>query len=146
MPLLNRIPALHVPTVTVTVTCPYRHDKNSLSANCDDGWTYLGKTASCYKTFFGPGNYSYSEGVCQNNRAHLVSIHSDAENEFVIDLSSTGNQQSSSYQVWIGLYLNLGRWSWSDGSPTDYIVWTSGSPFGSYDSGFVRIYFWIPEK
>uniref|UniRef100_A0AC34RKH5 C-type lectin domain-containing protein n=1 Tax=Panagrolaimus sp. JU765 TaxID=591449 RepID=A0AC34RKH5_9BILA len=62
-----------------------------------------------------------TEQSCVDNNAHLVSIHSEGENDFIRDLSA----QSGSFIsicVWIG-YSYPNRWS--DGSRFDYSRWYS---------------------
>ena len=52
---------------------------------CKSGYTeYMG---ACYKTASGSGHRSEIEGRCQEEGAHLVSIHSQEENDFVWNLS-----------------------------------------------------------
>ena len=51
--------------------------------NCPSEWTYFEESKSCYKTFFW-ANWQDAENTCVNNGAHLASIHSEAENDFVV--------------------------------------------------------------
>ena len=63
----------------------------------------------------------------------LASIHSEGEHQQVLDIV---NKRAA----WIGLTDDVsmgwkmdGRWSWSDGSPMDFIKWRNGEPAGGVD-------------
>ncbi|CAH1775812.1 unnamed protein product [Owenia fusiformis] len=68
-----------------------------------------------------------SESRCQENGGHLLSIHSEQEERFII------GQLEIDYfgrDIWIGLNeLDLQHgYRWSDKSPTDYINWNTNEP------------------
>src|SRR5690606_25567973 len=50
---------------------------------CDSGWEFFNETQMCYKTFTNRLSAPIAEAYCKSNGAHLVSIHSEEENEFV---------------------------------------------------------------
>uniref|UniRef100_A0AC34Q3N0 C-type lectin domain-containing protein n=1 Tax=Panagrolaimus sp. JU765 TaxID=591449 RepID=A0AC34Q3N0_9BILA len=49
---------------------------------CDDQWTYYSVTGFCYKVYYHLG-WNNAENNCAALKAHLVSIHSKEENDFV---------------------------------------------------------------
>lgn len=57
---------------------------NPSMGNCSNGWTFFEKTNSCYRYFSDtPRNWIESESHCNTFGAHLTSVHSDEENEFL---------------------------------------------------------------
>lgn len=100
----------------------------TLPTSCENGWLEL--DGNCYKIF---PEESWMEGrdSCRRMGAELVSIHSNEENEFVFS-----NFVEYKKKAWIGLNdrdLEHG-FSWSDGSPTDYINWGNHEPNDFYDN------------
>jgi len=64
-----------------------------------------------------------ARGDCLLRGGDLASIHTDAENTMVFDL--TGGD----YTAWIGLHeYPEETWNWSDGSAYDYTSWKNGEP------------------
>ncbi|EYC11220.1 hypothetical protein Y032_0051g2084 [Ancylostoma ceylanicum] len=98
------------------------HDKIRIR---EGGWkkfsSFEYKVYSSWEKF----NFVEAEAYCRNRSAHLVSIHSDEESEFVNNLLGT-----SRHLVWIGLvHDDMGRlMAWTDGSPFDYVRWSYGHP------------------
>ncbi|CAJ0924883.1 unnamed protein product, partial [Mesorhabditis belari] len=109
---------------------------------CPYGWVYNNQTEYCYYLH----NFTYPDGVhwelynvtmaelmCQKMDAHLVSIHSDSENDFVMELVKSqvhglfnvapGNYTCGYSYAYIGYYGNatIGAGMWTDGSPADYV-------------------------
>ena len=64
-------------------TKPYVCIVPRITYNCPSEWLYFEESKSCYKVFFW-GNWQGAENTCVKNGAHLASIHSDTENNFVI--------------------------------------------------------------
>ena len=69
-----------------------------------------------------------------NYQAHLVSLHSAEEHQFIKDFNGDA--------PWVGGQRNQGNnWFWSDGTPWDYSSWASGAPdaqtFGMEDCAHV---------
>ncbi|CAJ0567746.1 unnamed protein product, partial [Mesorhabditis spiculigera] len=95
--------------------------------NCPNGWKFYQRTSSCY--------WTPAQG------AHLVSIHSDQENRFVLNLVASVRQNQNVQncdrkpfnQVLIGLN-GTGTEHWTDGSAFDYDHRNSGA----YTYGFVN--------
>ena len=91
----------------------------------------------CYKTFINRLTFNDAESVCQSYGGHLTSIHSESENDFVVNISKSGvlfsGNRLRDTQVWIGLYNTAAdptgsNWKWTDGTYIDYNHW------GSYGS------------
>jgi len=93
------------------------------NTRCPAGWK--NKFGHCYKWFFNAAKtWQEAEDDCneQYNGAHLISIHDDAENEFI--------SKTLFGTVWTGARkLRRGRrdgWGWSDRTPWDYFGTTMG--------------------
>uniref|UniRef100_A0AC34Q891 C-type lectin domain-containing protein n=1 Tax=Panagrolaimus sp. JU765 TaxID=591449 RepID=A0AC34Q891_9BILA len=102
---------------------------------CPDEWMLLGSTKACYKVFYEYYHWQAAEYQCQNQSAHLVSIHSDDENRFVQSISQAGYYFGSSAEgiskTWIGISTTSNdstNYQWSDGTSFDYIKWQKGEP------------------
>ncbi|KAE9546643.1 hypothetical protein FO519_010145, partial [Halicephalobus sp. NKZ332] len=114
---------------------------------CDPDWNYFNVTQMCYKTFINPLSFDDSEAYCQARGAYLVSIHSQEENEFVVDISKSGVvvpvKQWPLVAIRIGLYrLNTdpsGFWQWTDGTNVTYTNWDPAGGVVS-DTRFVIIW------
>ena len=59
------------------------------------------------------------------NGAHLASVHSDEEGQFLSTLMSNVLSTSGG---WIGLERTGTSFQWSDGSVLDYLSWNAGEP------------------
>ena len=62
-----------------------------------------------------------------NYQAHLVSLHSEEEHQFVVGLHGGAGSP------WLGGRRdpeNREIWVWSDGTPWDYSNWAGGQPDG----------------
>ncbi|CAJ0952965.1 unnamed protein product, partial [Mesorhabditis belari] len=93
-----------------------------------DGWSYLAKTASWYKVIDQGMTFDEAEAYCASRKSHLVSIHSQEENDFVWELAKTVDSLN---WFWIGLKRNPNKgnaFEWTDGSSVDYMNWRSGEP------------------
>ncbi|WKY03849.1 hypothetical protein Q1695_005086 [Nippostrongylus brasiliensis] len=100
--------------------------------HCDSGWAYLDKTDSCYRYFLW-ATFDNAEMVCMSLGGHLTSIHSDEENIFVADISKAGVEYKKPADLtWIGLkqtnFPANTTWTWTDGTPVDYLSWAPGQP------------------
>ncbi|EPB80772.1 lectin C-type domain protein [Ancylostoma ceylanicum] len=70
--------------------------------------------------------------MCQSSKppGHLVSIHSEEENNFVRKLAGDNNYKGA---AWIGLTRNgteSDDWKWTDGSKVDFEKWYWYQPSG----------------
>ncbi|CAJ0952897.1 unnamed protein product, partial [Mesorhabditis belari] len=91
-----------------------------------DGWSYLAKTASWYKVIDQGMTFDEAVAYCASRKSHLVSIHSQEENDFVCELAKTVDSLN---WFWIGLKRNPNKGNaleWTDGSAVDFTNWRSG--------------------
>ncbi|XP_075780641.1 C-type lectin BfL-2-like [Pelodiscus sinensis] len=97
------------------------------AAACRRDWFRYGDY--CFKFFPEQVTWSAAEVQCQRHqpRAHLASIHSDAERDRVADYVT---KLTPSHHVWIGLHNpNKDKtWVWTDGSVYCYNAWNDGEP------------------
>ncbi|XP_066505735.1 aggrecan core protein [Hoplias malabaricus] len=94
---------------------------------CEDGWVeFMG---SCYIHFNERESWTSAEQLCQELNAHLVSITSQQEQDFV-------NTQTQDYQ-WIGLNDRdkQNEFRWTDGSSLQYENWRPNQPDDYSNSG-----------
>ncbi|XP_053409086.1 macrophage mannose receptor 1-like [Mercenaria mercenaria] len=86
----------------------------------------------CYKVYAINGrSWPEANYLCQNKGQQLVSIHSQAELDFVVQLVRQAKAPNPSYRpnVWIGLQQGgKGSYKWSDGSTMNFIKWKVGEP------------------
>lgn len=82
----------------------------------------------CYRYVSTPMTWADAELHCVSQKANLVSIHSQAENNFVQSLIQIFNHQQG--LTWIGLSdaQKEGGWMWSDGCPVNFLYWARGQP------------------
>ncbi|XP_041475988.1 echinoidin-like [Lytechinus variegatus] len=114
---------------------------------CPTFWTAFDH--HCYRLFSQNLTWNRAERFCQSytvpslsgeatspdTMAHLVSIHSQAEQNFVNILYESSRRKSSDTidirgGLWFGLHDQFmeGDFKWSDGSPFDYNAWAPGQP------------------
>lgn len=88
-----------------------------LAEACPSGWEAF--SDSCY--LFGNGaNWTQAEANCVKDGAHLASIHSKAENDFIVKRATTGKTQSTFFMTWVGgrrSEKDIKKWEWTDGTP-----------------------------
>ncbi|EPB79802.1 lectin C-type domain protein [Ancylostoma ceylanicum] len=118
------------PVVTI-ITVLFGASEAYVSALCDQStanWERLDDYE--YKVFCLDSYISFSsaEQTCNQHDAHLVSIHSMRENDFVHDL--IGLRLDRLIYSWIGLYRDYvgDDWKWTDGSEVDYLNWGYHQP------------------
>ncbi|KAH7702220.1 Snaclec bitiscetin subunit alpha [Aphelenchoides avenae] len=100
---------------------------------CESDWEYY--QGNCYRYFRHPKTWKDAEGDCGRYQAHLTSIHSEYENDFVHGLAQRANGAYIG-DMWIGLRSkNLTRLSpkcvpkWVDGTEfTDLGLFDDASP------------------
>ncbi|CAJ0922817.1 unnamed protein product, partial [Mesorhabditis belari] len=101
-----------------------RADLNRTTTFLDlDGWLYLEETASWYKALDQEMSFDEAEAYCGGRKSHLVTIHSQEENDFVWKLPETVDSDSL---FWIGLKRNWNKenaFEWTDGSSVDFTNW-----------------------
>jgi hypothetical protein len=85
-----------------------------------------------------PNTWPSAEATAVSRGGHLTSIHSAAENNFILNMQGFG---TSSFWSWTGLYQPpgsqepAGGWVWSDGTTVNFTNWASGEPnnFGGHE-------------
>ncbi|KAJ8297803.1 hypothetical protein KUTeg_024334 [Tegillarca granosa] len=98
------------------------------------GQNWVAHNSKCYN--FQPTDArSYLDAVlqCQRQKATLVSIHSMAENNFLINTLKVITTQS--YGFWTSFHKSAsGTYEWVDGSFTQFVNWDVGQPSGKGDN------------
>uniref|UniRef100_A0A674B1I6 C-type lectin domain-containing protein n=1 Tax=Salmo trutta TaxID=8032 RepID=A0A674B1I6_SALTR len=97
-----------------------------LSQNsCPMGWYDF--NGRCYKYVATPLNWPDAESYCLTQGANLVSVHSEAEHQFIKILIQRFDPAERG--TWMGLSdIHVeGRGMWSDGSKVDFIPWRSST-------------------
>jgi len=96
---------------------PSNAPSGNSNKGCPAGWK--SKFGHCYKWFFtAPKTWQDAQTDCRKQGAHLISIHDDAENEFI--------SKTVKGTVWTGARKRRYGWGWSDGTPWDYFGTTLG--------------------
>uniref|UniRef100_A0A668V075 C-type lectin domain-containing protein n=1 Tax=Oreochromis aureus TaxID=47969 RepID=A0A668V075_OREAU len=102
------------------------HRVQLLRESCPMFWySFNGR---CYKYVATHMSWADAELYCVSQRANLVSIHSNEEEEFVKSLIK--NFDHAERWTWIGLsdLHKEGRWMWSDGCAVSFVYWHAGQP------------------
>ena len=93
----------------------------NLGLGCENGWREFEN--SCYKMYFGKNKCgAEAENECIKNDAHLTSIHSAEENEFITTL------YVPRARICIGGLRDGNSFRWMDGSDFNYQNWYTGEP------------------
>ncbi|XP_022097897.1 echinoidin-like [Acanthaster planci] len=108
-------------------------------AECPAYWTRFRR--HCYRFFGAHKTWSEAEGHCNSFSsnghsdeeaiAHLVSINSQAENDFIYTLwASSRETAGNASQLWLGFYKPNGRnyFTWSDSRDIDFTFWDIQRP------------------
>uniref|UniRef100_A0AC34FSW1 C-type lectin domain-containing protein n=1 Tax=Panagrolaimus sp. ES5 TaxID=591445 RepID=A0AC34FSW1_9BILA len=105
-------------------------------SGCPNGWIYNGKTGYCYFVREEVASWEENENWCFSQGAHLASVHSDDENNFITSLINFSIRYicGRDQLAWIGLYTvtNQTTWRWTDNSPYDYHAWATCKPDNAY--------------
>uniref|UniRef100_A0A1I7YDX9 C-type lectin domain-containing protein n=1 Tax=Steinernema glaseri TaxID=37863 RepID=A0A1I7YDX9_9BILA len=87
---------------------------------CPDRWAFFNQTNSCFKYIKQRSTWKAAEEFCITKGAHMVSIHSEEENNFVKGMSEIVGVDDQRLSIWLGGY-----------SPNkdNVFVWTDGTPW-----------------
>lgn len=108
------------------------------ASNCPSGFERLG--TSCYLYRATQMTWDQAEVFCASQKAHLVSVGSQTEQDFVY-LMVLRDPLLASPSAWIGLKATqVGgqetRWSWTDGWPVTYSRWSLSGDLGSNSTDY----------
>ncbi|CAJ0953850.1 unnamed protein product, partial [Mesorhabditis belari] len=134
-----------------TLARPFICSINGDDFQCPNGWVYYDKTDSCYYlqnftyadgTHWQTYTFTSAEAICQKMGSHLVSVHSEYENNFLSDLLTTDVLNApvatpcNYLWAWNGLYGTgaVGSGTWTDGSPVNY---SGHSPYSGGSTNWV---------
>ncbi|KAK3729848.1 hypothetical protein RRG08_058164 [Elysia crispata] len=97
-------------------------DVAGMQLSCRDGWeSFQGK---CYKAFYEKKNFDDASAKCRQEGAHLLSLHSPKESQFVRRKVLKNRRPGDRF--WLGLTNSANGLQWSDGSPVDYTNFRPG--------------------
>ncbi|CAB3405902.1 unnamed protein product [Caenorhabditis bovis] len=111
----------------VPPTCP----TPVIPSHCPNGYTWFRETDFCYKNTVKFTNFNDARSACQADGGELASIHSQAENDLLVEFSKAGitnKDKRWNDQVWIGLIYQDQKWIWTDGTAVNYVNWGDGEP------------------
>ncbi|KAK5973682.1 C-type lectin domain containing protein, partial [Trichostrongylus colubriformis] len=96
-------------------------------------WIYNIEFRKCYRKFADIVSPKTAQKVCQRNGGNLVTICSEAENNFVSLIAhvATSYPYQDHERTWIGLRRNPNdrtQFQWLSGSSCNYTHWTTGEP------------------
>ncbi|XP_035247102.1 macrophage mannose receptor 1 [Anguilla anguilla] len=98
---------------------------------CRRGWWRFGQ--HCYFVYNDKNGYSWPESryKCQQLHGDLVSLHSQAEVDFLRNINYT-----KYHNVWIGLTRDRSfGWGWTDMTSLGYVNWAPGEPNEAFHPG-----------
>ncbi|XP_060558401.1 macrophage mannose receptor 1-like [Ruditapes philippinarum] len=86
----------------------------------------------CYSVYTVNGrSWPEANYLCQNSGQQLVSLHSQPELDFVVQIVRQAKSPNPSYRpnVWVGLQQGgKGAYTWSDGTTVNFMKWKVGEP------------------
>uniref|UniRef100_A0AC34G817 C-type lectin domain-containing protein n=1 Tax=Panagrolaimus sp. ES5 TaxID=591445 RepID=A0AC34G817_9BILA len=84
----------------------------------------VGNPNECYKLISDAKDWYTADGICQDMKGHLISVHDAYSNTYFVGMAGGGGYTD----FWIGGNNNNlnGTWKWSDGSAFDYDDWAPG--------------------
>ncbi|KAK3729847.1 hypothetical protein RRG08_058163 [Elysia crispata] len=97
-------------------------DDSGIYLTCRESWErFQGK---CYKAFYEKMNFIDASAKCRQEGAHLLSLHSPEESQFVRKTVLKNRRPGDRF--WLGLTNSANGLKWSDGSPLDYTNFRPG--------------------
>ncbi|XP_072021135.1 perlucin-like protein [Amphiura filiformis] len=104
--------------------------------SCPPEW--LPHEENCYFISTDRLTFHAAQTSCQSMGAELTSVHSAAENTFLLhEMQASGIQG-----MWIGLHdtSSEGNFQWTDGTPFDYFDWKENEPNNFADEDCVHLW------
>ncbi|XP_058267807.1 C-type mannose receptor 2 [Hemibagrus wyckioides] len=107
---------------------------------CDIGWQNF--QAGCYRLNLEKLDWNYAEKSCQKMDAHLVSIHTLPELEFI-----NMHMKRDVEELWIGLHDTLMQMNfvWTDHTPVTFTFWHPFEPNNFLNTQEDCVTMWGPE-
>ncbi|XP_053107195.1 lectin-like [Hemicordylus capensis] len=113
------------------------------TGSCAVGWIQFQN--ACYKTVMERKNWTDAEIACQSHgrNAHLASIHSAEENDFVFNLMGKPMDHKKNEAYWIGGHdlFKEGRFMWTDGSEFNYQSFIPKQPDGQPGENYLGTWY-----
>ncbi|CAI5454015.1 unnamed protein product [Caenorhabditis angaria] len=102
------------------------------ASHCPSGYTWFSETDYCYKNYVQSTTFDVARKTCIADGGELASIHSQAENDFLVEFTKSGitNTTSNGWneQVYIGYIYQNQKWQWTDGTSSNFVNWAVGEP------------------
>ena len=73
-------------------------------------------------------SWRVAEMICNDEGGHLVSIHSQEEQDFVQGLVDSVDEDRYEYHIGLNDRQREGQWVWSDSTEFDFDAWKPGQP------------------
>ena len=89
---------------------------------CEQGWSMFRN--ACYKLSLEDKDWNGAERACNQVGAHLTSVHSQEESDFIRCLQDP----ASVHTTWIGGKRNGDIFQWIDGTPFEFKYWKTNEP------------------
>ena len=94
--------------------------------SCPSFWNEF--DTDCYKYIGRQLTWAQAERHCQSMDAHLVSIHSSEEVQFITALVENSDPEKGHHWIGFSDVHEEGFWMWSDGSRSDSAFWYQNEP------------------
>ncbi|XP_041376986.1 C-type mannose receptor 2-like [Gigantopelta aegis] len=104
----------------------------SASNPCSTGWTLSNGYCYLYSNYKA-SSYADTLNLCKQGISDIVTIHSAAEHEFVINMVKSVSGRKSS--VLLGFKYSSGSFRWADGQTTQVTYWKTGKGDGNTAKG-----------
>ncbi|KAK5975997.1 C-type lectin domain containing protein [Trichostrongylus colubriformis] len=110
-------------------------------------WIYNIESKKCYRKYCDKRKYEDAQKVCQQQGGNLVTICSEAENNFaaLMGFVATGYPDQDPEDTWIGLRRNPNnrqQFQWMSGSSCSYTNWYTREPT-DWNNVENYVHFWI---
>jgi len=97
---------------------------------CEEGWESFEN--NCYRLLDNSGSHyrdiNQCKQECEASGGNLTSIHSQEENDFLVELLRPTKAGFAEQTTWIGAVKRGESFEWMDGSMMDFSNWRSGHP------------------